>query len=70
MRGYVTRLDDAQQAGTIAGEDGTEYVFGATSLFATTFSAVHPGVRVTFEASPMTRRAFGVCLFRMDEPSR
>lgn len=62
MIGRITRLIDDQQLGTIAGEDGIDYVFYSLSLLGATFGVLHVGASVTF--TPMkgtaTPRAEGV----------
>jgi hypothetical protein len=57
MTGRITRLIDDQQAGTIAGEDGTDYTFQGSSLLGMTFGALGLGTAVTFVATAATKRA-------------
>jgi cold shock CspA family protein len=49
MTGRITRLIDDQQFGTIAAEDGQDYVFGSMALSQTKFSDLSLGALVTFE---------------------
>ena len=49
MTGRITRLIDDQQFGTIAAEDGQDYVFDSMALSQTKFSDLSLGVAVTFE---------------------
>jgi cold shock CspA family protein len=49
MTGRITRLIDDQQFGTIAAEDGQDYVFQSVALSQTKFSDLSLGAAVTFE---------------------
>ena len=49
MTGRITRLIDDQQVGTIAAEDGQDYVFQSAALAQTKFSDLSLGAAVTFE---------------------
>jgi cold shock CspA family protein len=49
MTGRITRLIDDQQFGTIAAEDGQDYVFESMALSQTKFSDLSLGAAVTFE---------------------
>jgi cold shock CspA family protein len=49
MTGRITRLIDDQQFGTIAAEDGQDYVFQSMALSQTKFSDLSLGAAVTFE---------------------
>ena len=49
MTGRITRLIDDQQVGTIAAEDGQDYVFKSMALSQTKFSDLSLGAAVTFE---------------------
>jgi cold shock CspA family protein len=49
MTGRITRLIDDQQFGTIAAEDGQDYVFESMALSQTKFSDLSLGAVVTFE---------------------
>ena len=49
MTGRITRLIDDQQFGTIAAEDGQDYVFKSMALSQTKFSELSLGAAVTFE---------------------
>ena len=49
MTGRITRLIDDQQVGTIAAEDGRDYVFKSMALSQTKFSDLSLGAAVTFE---------------------
>ena len=62
MTGRITRLIDDQQFGTIAAEDGNDYVFHSGALVAVRFGALHVGATVTFApiASAGPRRAEAV----------
>jgi hypothetical protein len=51
MNGRTTRLVSRQQLGTIAAEDGVDYMFHSRSLIDATFSNLRVGAKVTF--SPM-----------------
>jgi hypothetical protein len=57
MTGRITRLIDDQQLGTIAGEDGLDYIFRSGSLINTQFAALHVGATVIF--TPTTVGATG-----------
>jgi len=46
-RGRGSRLVDSQQSGSIAADDGREYVFSASALPAVTFAEQSLGTRVT-----------------------
>ena len=48
MRGRITQLIDVQQFGTIAAEDGGDYVFHGRALVNVTFGQLHIGAAVTF----------------------
>ena len=48
MTGRISRLIDDQQVGTIAAEDGADYVFHSRSLVGTTFGFLHVGAMVMF----------------------
>lgn len=60
MIGHISRLIDNQQFGTIAGEDGIDYVFDSRSLPGMTFGSLHVGAQVTFGPSAETKRAGAV----------
>jgi cold shock CspA family protein len=62
MNGRITRLIDDQQFGTIAAEDGNDYVFHGRALVDVRFGALHVGATVTFApiASAGSRRAEAV----------
>jgi cold shock CspA family protein len=49
MTGRIARLIDDQQVGTIAAEDGHNYVFKSMALSQTKFSDLSLGAVVTFE---------------------
>ena len=49
MTGRITRLIDDRQLGTIAAEDGRDYVFESMALSQTKFSDLSLGAAVTFE---------------------
>ncbi len=57
MTGRITRLVDDQQLGTIAGEDGVDYLFESGSLFGVTFGLLHVGAPVTFVPNAAMKRA-------------
>ena len=57
MNGRITRLIDDQQSGTIAAEDGTDYLFESHSLLGVTFGSLHVGAPVTFIANSDSKRA-------------
>jgi hypothetical protein len=57
LTGRITRLIDDQQLGTIAAEDGVDYLFDSHSLLGTTFAMLHVGAPVTFVPNAATRRA-------------
>lgn len=57
MNGRITSLNDDQQLGTIASEDGADYTFEGRSLLGITFGMLHVGAPVTFVPSVATRRA-------------
>ena len=65
MTGRITRLIDDQQFGTIAGEDGTDYLFHGRSLVDTPFATLHLGATVCFTPIAATRRAE---LIRLEAP--
>ena len=48
MTGRITELIDDQQFGTIAAEDGSNYVFHSRSLLDTKFGVLHVGAAVIF----------------------
>jgi cold shock CspA family protein len=48
MCGRITRLIDEQQFGTIAAEDGGDYVFHRRSLIDVTFGELRVGAAVSF----------------------
>ena len=48
MNGTITRLVDSRQVGSIAAEDGHEYVFGASALRGVEFYQLSLGTAVTF----------------------
>ena len=48
MRGRITQLIDVQQFGTIAAEDGGDYVFHGGALVDVTFRQLHIGAAVIF----------------------
>ena len=48
MRGKIIRLIDEQEFGTIAAEDGADYVFERRSLIDVTFGELHVGAVVSF----------------------
>ena len=56
MTGRITRLIDDQQLGTIAGEDGVDYLFASHSLIGITFGMLHVGAPVTFVPVAATKR--------------
>ena len=62
MTGRITRLIDNEQAGTITGDDGNDYVFSSGSLVSATFLSLHLGLSVSFSAVgwPGTRKAMRV----------
>ena len=62
MTGRITRLIDDQQSGTIAGEDGGDYVFDGRSLLGMTFGSLHLGMSVMFApgGGSRTRQATSV----------
>jgi cold shock CspA family protein len=65
VTGRITRLIDDQQVGTIAADDGHDYVFHSPALHQGTFRDLSLGTAVTFE--PVTglsgvRRASAVRL--------
>ena len=60
MTGRISRLIDDQEFGTIAGEDGTDYVFSSQSLVGTAFGLLQVGVPVTFVRIGETQRAEAV----------
>ena len=67
LKGTITRLVDHQQSGTIAGEDGHDYVFTDSALRDTTFKQLSLGAAVAFEPSAhptRTRRAEFIRLVR------
>jgi cold shock CspA family protein len=66
MTGTICRLVDSRQLGSIAGEDGEEYVFGASALRGVEFSRLSLGVAVSFTPRQTTtdRRAESVQLVR------
>jgi len=49
MTGRITRLVDDQQSGTIAAEDGQDYVFQSMALAQTKFGDLSLGAAVSFE---------------------
>jgi hypothetical protein len=57
MTGRITRLVDDRQLGTIAGEDGVDYLFDSRSLLGVTFGTPHVGAPVTFLPVATTKRA-------------
>lgn len=57
MTGRITRLIDDAQVGTIAGEDGVDYIFDSLSLSGMTFGALHLGGPVTFIPNAAGTRA-------------
>lgn len=60
MKGHITRLIDDQQLGTIAAEDGIDYLFESVSLFDVNFASLHIGALVKFIGNPKTKRATAV----------
>lgn len=48
MTGTITRLVDNRQLGSIAAQDGHEYVFAASALRGVEFYQLSLGARVTF----------------------
>lgn len=48
VKGTITRLVDAQQRGSIAGEDAHEYVFSASALRDVAFNQLSLGAAVSF----------------------
>ena len=48
MTGSITRLVDSRQAGSIAAEDGHEYVFAASALRGVDFYQLSLGTPVSF----------------------
>ncbi len=60
MTGRITRLVDDQQLGTIAAEDGVDYIFESRSLLGTTFAMLHIGARVTFVPTADGKRATAI----------
>ena len=63
MNGHIIQLIDDQQFGTLAGEDGIDYVFHSRSLIGVTFGGLQIGVPVTFTPIPATKRAKEVTLW-------
>ena len=57
MIGRITKLRDDAQAGTIAGEDGSDYTFTSLALLGMTFGMLHLGAGLTFVADPVTKHA-------------
>jgi hypothetical protein len=66
MTGRITQLLDDQQFGSIAAEDGNDYVFGSDSLIGVTFSALRIGAIVTLIPNERTWRASEVRLATSD----
>jgi cold shock CspA family protein len=56
MTGTITRLVDNDQVGSIAGEDGVEYVFTDGALRGTTFQQLSLGAAVTFTPASSSRK--------------
>lgn len=57
MNGCITRVANDRQVGTIAGEDGIEYMFDLRSLFGITAGMLHVGAPVKFLADMAMRQA-------------
>jgi len=55
MTGRITRLIDTQQVGSIAGDDGHEYVFSSGSLSGVAFHTLALGARVSFDPGAVLR---------------
>ncbi|HEV3139349.1 MAG TPA: hypothetical protein VGY57_02470 [Vicinamibacterales bacterium] len=53
--GRISRLVDSQQAGSITGDDGKEYVFSASSLRGLTFAQLSLGTAVSFSPTAAGR---------------
>ena len=66
MTGTITRLVDSRQTGSIAAEDGNEYVFSASSLRGVQFHQLSLGTAVSFTPGrdPKNLRAESVQLVR------
>jgi hypothetical protein len=66
VTGTITRLVDNRQIGSIAGEDGQEYAFGAGALRGVEFYQLSLGTAVTFTPASRSneRRAESVQLVR------
>ena len=61
VTGTITRLVDSDQVGTIAGEDGHDYVFSASALRDAAFYQLSLGISVEFtrcQASGRPRAEF------------
>jgi cold shock CspA family protein len=56
MTGTITRLVDSEQVGTIAGEDGHDYVFSASAVRDATFYQLSLGTSVDFTPGQASRR--------------